>query len=140
MAWRYRLAAPLTLYASELRGVTFANEWLTIKNGWVTVTAGYAWDGCTPAWKLATGLWLGVPDGPLGTDGRPVSWRASLVHDALCQFRTEIPGLTKSATVKLFARLLREGSAPAVMCVLYPAAVHLFGPKSWGITKGCKPA
>lgn len=132
--WRYKLDRPFTLWAPELVGVPFSNEWLTIKAGLVTISSGYAWDGCSPAYPIMDGLiWLGIPDGPLMTGGRPVSWQASLVHDALCQFRPEIPGLKKSATVKLFQRLLCESRAPALMRFLYPVAVYLFGPQKWGI-------
>lgn len=55
-----------------------------------------------------------------------------LVHDALCQFRPDIAGLAKSATVDLFRRMLIESGAPGWMCALYPAAVWHFGPQEWG--------
>lgn len=127
--WRYKLDKSVSIYAPELVGTSFSNEFLSIKNCYMTVYSQYAWDGCSPAYPLYGGAWIGVPDGPLGIDGRPVSWRASLFHDALCQFGDEIIGLRKSATVKLFRRLLIEGGAPAWMYVLYPPAVSLFGPK-----------
>lgn len=137
MPWRYRLDTRLDLLTPELVQVEFANRWLEIRHCRLAIATGYAWDGCSPSWKLPArpvlqrGLWMGTWDGPLDTDGRPVTWRASLAHDALCQFRRQLQGVNKAATVALFARLLRESNAPGWMCCLYPAAVDRFGPQDW---------
>lgn len=125
--WRYRLNKRFSTSVPELTGVSFKNEWLTIENRRLTINAGYTWDGCTPARPLFGGLWIGVWDGPLMEDGRPASWTATLVHDALCQFKHEIV-VEKKSTVDLFRRLLKESGAPSWMVVLYPAAVNIFGP------------
>ncbi len=134
MRWRYRLDVDFHGDAPELAGVSFANDWLRIEARRVFVCTGYAWDGCSPSVRLAGGLWLGTWDGPRGNDGRPVSWQASLVHDALCQFRGEIQGLGKAASVRLFGRLLTDAGAPGWMCRLYPWAVSRFGPQDWRVT------
>lgn len=138
-AWRYRLRQCVELHAPELLQVApYAGRWLEVRHCRLTIAAGYAWDGCSPALRLPggpllpPGLWLGPWDGPLGTDGRPAAWRASLVHDALCQHRDELRGLTRDATVQLFSRLLAESGAPGWMRRLYPAAVARFGPQAWG--------
>jgi hypothetical protein len=138
MTWRYRLRERFEVFAPELLTVAYAGPWLEIRHCRLAIPAGYAWDGCSPALRLPggpalpTGLWLGPWDGPLGADGRPVTWRPSLVHDALCQFRGDIQGLSKAATVRLFARMLAEAGAPGWMCRLYPAAVSRLGPQSFG--------
>ena len=132
VTWRYRLRQRVELFAPELLTIAYAGPWLEIRHCHLAIPAGYAWDGCSPTLRLPGGLWLGPWDGPLGTDGRPAAWRASLVHDALCQFRTEIPGLTKATTVRLFRRLLAADGAPYWMQRIYPAAVDLFGPQAWG--------
>lgn len=138
MRWRYRLDRPACGEFRSLAGLDFANAWLSIHDGWMRVSEGYAWDGCSPSLRIpGAGLWVGTPDGPLGSDGRPVAWRASLFHDALCQFRADINGLTKETTVRLFAKMLREDGAPDWMSKLYPAAVHRLGPQEWG---GLAPA
>ncbi len=143
MTWRYVLRDRFELSAPELVSVAYAGSWLEIGHCRLVIPAGYAWDGCSPSVRLPGGfllpggVWIGPWDGPLGPDGRPVSWQASLVHDALCQFRPEIQGLTKKATVRLFARMLHESGAPGWMCKLYPAAVHRLGPQEWG---GLAPA
>lgn len=130
MSWRYRLADAFEASAPELIGISFKNEWVTIRHGRIRIAAGYAWDGCSPAWRLPGGIWIGTPDGPLGIDGRPVTWAASLVHDVLCQFRPQIAGLRKAATVALFRRMLSESGA-GWRATVYPAAVDAFGPQDW---------
>lgn len=63
--------------------------WLVIsKDGLITVNSGYSWDGCTPK-IMIFGKVLGVPDGPISEKtGYPATYRASLFHDALCQFQS----------------------------------------------------
>lgn len=101
MSWRYVLRDRFELSAPELVSVTYAGPWLEIGHCRLVIPAGYAWDGCSPSVRLPggfllpSGIWIGPWDGPLGPDGRPVSWQASLVHDALCQFRPEIHGLAR---------------------------------------------
>lgn len=132
MAWRYQLEQRAAHRFPVLAEVNYSNEWVTIHDGWMVVRAGYAWDGCSPAWAVpGTSLWLGAPDGPLGPDGRPVAWRASLFHDALCQFRGDIPGVTKAASVAVLAELLLLDAAPRWMRVLYPFVVQHFGPQDF---------
>jgi len=130
--WRYRLERPATATSPRLADICFGNDWLSIYRGKVRVSEGYAWDGCSPAFPVPhTRLWLGPPDGPLGTDGRPAAWRASLFHDALCQFRRDIPTLTKAAATALFAQALVDADAPAWMQRLYPLVVFRFGPQDF---------
>lgn len=132
MRWRYRLDRPACGEFRSLAGLDFANAWLSIHDGWMRVSEGYAWDGCSPSLRIpGAGLWVGTPDGPLGSDGRPVAWRASLFHDALCQFRGVIPGLTAEAATAVFAGLLAADGAPYWMQRIYPAAVLRFGPQDF---------
>lgn len=131
MAWRYRLDQPFVLTSPWLAGVHYAGEWARIESQTIEIATAYAWDGCSPAYRLPGGIWIGTWDGPPRPDGRPVTWRASLVHDVLCQFRREIQGLSKEQTVRLFDSMLREDGAPAWMNELYPAAVSRFGPQQW---------
>ena len=136
--WRYRSDTPFVLHSPLLAGVRYLGDWLRIDAQILEIAAGYAWDGCSPALRLPGGIWIGTPDGPLGADGRPVAWRASLVHDALCQFRDEIVGLSKEASVRIFASLLAVDAAPLLMQRLYPLGVRLFGPQDWRV--GCNEA
>jgi len=130
--WRYRLEQPAIATYACLNGISFGNDWLSIYHGKVRVSEGYAWDGCSPALRIPyTRRWLGPPDGPLGIDGRPAAWRASLFHDALCQFRRDIPALTKVQTTALFAQTLSDANAPFWMQRLYPFAVRWLGPQDF---------
>jgi hypothetical protein len=56
------------------------------RDGQITVLKGYCWDGCTPKFCVMDIL-IGTPEGAvLEQTGKPKTWDASLVHDALCQF------------------------------------------------------
>lgn len=129
--WRYRLDRTFRHGSTHLAGVTYLNDWIDIRHGAILIHPGYAWDGCSPAWRLPGGLWLGAPDGPLGIDGRPLTFHASLVHDALCQFKAEIP-ISKAATVALFAELLQLANFPSWRVWLYATAVAKLGPQRFG--------
>ena len=128
--WRYKLTKPFEKSTPHLIGVDFSNEWITIRHGRITIKAGYAWDGCSPTWNLGP-LWFGPWDGPLTSEGKPVTFYATLVHDALCQFRPDIPNLSKKQTVDLFRSMLIESGAPTWMIRLYPWAIDHFGPQNW---------
>lgn len=63
--------------------------WLEIKkDGKIIVKKDYAWDGCSPKLNILDLLWVGTPDGAIN-EGKPVTYYASLVHDALGQFRED---------------------------------------------------
>lgn len=128
--WRYRLDDPYEITSPHLVGVSFHNHWLTIANTHLIVSAGYAWDGCSPSWPLGP-LWIGTWDGPRRSDGRPAAFYASLVHDALSQFSSEIP-ITREATLRLFADMLAARQFPHTLIQLYTWAVRHFGPQDFG--------
>ncbi|BAK75374.1 protein of unknown function [Pseudogulbenkiania sp. NH8B] len=132
MAWRYRLDRPFHHTSTHLVSVEYRNDWIDIRpRGSIFIQPGYAWDGCSPAWRLPAGLWLGTPDGPLMPDGRPQTFYASLVHDALCQWKREIP-IKRRATVQVFAELLQLAGFPTWRVWLYVGAVARFGPSRFG--------
>ncbi len=80
------------------------------EHGTITVKGshlnGYAWDGCTPKVNIFD-LWLvGVPDGrEVVTTQKPITFYASMVHDALCQYREAI-GLTRRQADRVFLKYL----------------------------------
>ena len=135
--WRYKLDEPFIIKSIHLEGITFRNEWIEIEDGVMIIHAQYAWDGCTPAYCIYEGdkafndVWIGIWDGPVGEDGKVVTWQATVVHDALCQFRKEIRGLTKDKTVKLFKSLLKSNGCPWCIATIYPFMVSQFGPQDW---------
>lgn len=91
---------------------SFESQWLDIStSGTITVKAndnGYAWDGCTPKWSFL-GLWIaGVPDGHVDyRTGKPYTYYASLVHDALYQYLHSVP-VTKKQIDLLFLKMLGD--------------------------------
>jgi len=106
---------------------------LLTTDGTITVMKGYAWDGATPK-TCAFDLVLGTPDGVvfLGT-GKPKTYYATLVHDALYQFLPEDPPLTRRQADHCFLLLMREHKF--ALRHVYWLAVRLFGWISWRITR-----
>lgn len=129
--WRYQLDRAFRHGSPHLLGVSYSNEWIDIRHGAILIHRGYAWDGCSPAVRLPGGIWLGTPDGPLMADGRPQTFCASLVHDALCQWADEIP-IRQAATLGVFEELLQEAGFPGWRIWLYVQAVKRFGPQAFG--------
>jgi hypothetical protein len=134
--WRYKLQQEYRCYSKAFEHVSFTREWFAIQNGLLIIPKGYAWDGCSPSYKLPSsifknGYWFGTPEGPLGIDGHPVSYVASLVHDALCQYRPSLTGVTKKMSVDIFKEKLIEHEAPDYVINLYPRIVSMFGPQGW---------
>lgn len=127
---RYCLEELFTYQSEHLLGVEFSNAWTTIRNGTITIQPGYVWDGCTPAWYIPMVGWFGVPEGSLDKSGKSQAYYASLVHDALCQFRKDIP-IAKKATVKLFKDMLLERDFHLCRATLYAKCVDMFGPQNW---------
>lgn len=135
--WRYMLRKEYVLHFNNHMGLDFESEWLSVKDSCIRIKTGYAWNGCDPAFRIAfkpfkRRMWIGTPDGfKRGSNGRPVTWEASLVHDAFCQYRKQLRGVTKDFTVITFKELLIKNNAPSWMVFFYPKAIHHFGPQEW---------
>ncbi len=98
-------------------------------SGTITITNGYAWNGCSPKFCLWD-LLIGTPDGVVhAVTGRPKTYYASLVHDALYQFLPDGLPLTRRDADAFFLRLLAESEfAPRW---LYWAVVRAIGGVVW---------
>jgi hypothetical protein len=105
--WIFRLTEPKE-FSSPLTGITFQGQWLTIlPDGKLIITKGYAWDGCTPKWNILDLFILGTPDGIINyKTGLPKTYYASLVHDALYQYKHYLP-FTRKQIDKLFLEMLQ---------------------------------
>jgi hypothetical protein len=125
--WRYALADDYSYSSPHLAGITFQNEWVTIRTCNIRIKTGYAWDGCSPCISVLGLYYLGTPDGAQHL-GLPATYHASLVHDALCQWKHE-NRVGKAATVAIFRDLLLEVKFP--LAGLYAAAVDVFGPQDF---------
>lgn len=103
------------------------------RGGRITVTRGYSWDGCSP--KLC--LWdilIGTPDGVVHVHtGKPKTYYASLVHDALYQFLPDGLPFRRSEIDSFFLRLLAESDFRPRF--IYWTAVRVFGGLSRRVTR-----
>lgn len=103
------------------------------QNGQLTVTSGYAWNGCSPKFCVFDIL-LGTPEGVVhASTGRPKTYYASLVHDALYQFLPEGLRLGRRQADWFFLRLLAESEfAPRW---IYWGVVRIIGGLVWRRTR-----
>ena len=85
-------------FRTNIKDRTFENEWIELlPNGVITISKGYAWNGCSPKIEVLD-LIIGTPDGRSSrTDYKPLTFRASMVHDAIYQFKEVIPITRKEA-------------------------------------------
>lgn len=123
--WIFKIDEPFC-YKSNIKGHTFQARWLSVQpDGTITIPAGYAWDGCSPKLDIADVLILGTPDGIVDiASGKPKTYHASLVHDALYQyFRWH--NIERREIDRLFLEIMRQKQfLPAI---LYFWAVRIFG-------------
>ena len=107
-----------------LKGRTFGSNWLTISGGEISIETNYAWNGCSPKFQLLD-LIIGTPDGATNlTHGYPKAYYASMVHDALYQYKSTVP-VTRKEADWLFYKMLKEENF--FWAKVYYAAVRLFG-------------
>lgn len=98
-------------YYTNLTNREFNANWIEINhNGVITVNPNklsYAWDGCSPKFNFLD-LTFGTPDGKLQLDTqKPITYYASLLHDAIYQHKSVIPISRKEADT-LFYLVLKE--------------------------------
>lgn len=103
------------------------------ESGRFTIMEGYAWDGCSPKFCVWDIL-LGTPDGVVHAQtGRPKTYYASMVHDALYQFLPDGLPLKRRHADRFFFRLMEESEfAPRW---IYWGAVSIFGGVIWRATR-----
>jgi hypothetical protein len=98
-------------------------------DGRVTVTKGYSWNGCSPK-VCFFDINIGTPDGVVHKQtGRPKTYYASLVHDALYQFRKVDAPYSRRQADACFLRLMKESDF--LLRYIYWAAVRVFGWIVW---------
>jgi len=97
---------------TNITGKDFEYKWLVVENnGKITVRGtyfhGYAWDGCSPKW-YCFGRIRGTPDGKDDPrTGKPITYYASMFHDALYQFKCVVDITRREADI-LFHLILKE--------------------------------
>ena len=87
-----------------------------LKSGEIFIPKGYSWDGCTPSWKFL-GRWWGTPD-------TAKTYKGSLLHDALYQYKSEIE-LSRKDADSLFKQVLKLNKFS--LYHIYYGAVRLLG-------------
>jgi hypothetical protein len=112
-------------YQSDIYGYRFEAPFLSVyEDGLIYIPAGYSWDGNSLKFCLV-GRVVGTPDGRIDPrTGKPVTYYASLVHDALYQYilAHKIP---RKQIDDLYLKMLREAEFKSAG--LYYRAVRLFG-------------
>jgi hypothetical protein len=106
----------------------YDNDWISVCNSSITIRArrdhSYAWDGCSPKKNWLDITW-GTPDGRLDfKTKKPITYYASLFHDAIYQFKNEIPISRKEADI-IFKLMLKD--AGFYWWRVYYWMVRLFG-------------
>lgn len=99
--------------------------------------AGYAWDGCTPKWEFLDFI-FGTPDGRLDIlTEKPMTYYASMIHDAIYQYKSQIPISRKDADI-IFLLILKESGFR--WSWLYYFLVRMFGwlYGTWNTTKNTR--
>ena len=97
--------------------------------GRLTITRGYAWNGCSPKFCVLDIL-VGTPDGAVDRrTGRPKTYFASMVHDALYQFLDTESPITRRQADACFLKLM--GESDFALRHLYWLAVRVFGCFVW---------
>ena len=123
----FPIAADLVFYDSS-----GAVRLIIEAGGKVTVTRGYAWNGCSPKFCLFD-ITFGTPDGVVHKrTGRPKTYFASMVHDALYQFLDAGSPVTRRQADQAFLRLMADSEFSRRA---YWLAVRLFG---WLVWRGKK--
>lgn len=97
--------------------------------GLITVTRGYAWNGCSPK-VCFLDLLIGTPDGAVyAPTGRPKTYFASMVHDALYQFLRADSPITRPQADDCFLRLM--AASEFSLRHVYWLAVRVLGWLVW---------
>jgi len=115
---------------TNITGRKFESDWLTVaETGKITVHGsneqGYAWDGCSPKWNFLQLTW-GTPDGRLDYETeKPLTYYASLIHDALYQYKSEGLPISRREADVIFNIILKKREF--IWRWLYNLAVRAFG-------------
>lgn len=118
----FKLEEDFEFYDPRLEGIDISLPFVTLKDGVLTIMKGYAWDGCTPKRSFFDVAVIGTPDGIVDIiSGRPKTYYASLVHDALYQYEL---GTRKDAD-KIFYELMKFQNFK--LSWLYYFAIRIFG-------------
>ncbi len=135
MFWRFKLEGDHTWASGVPVDATFSFHddnkgklrLVIHPDGRIQVKDGYAWDGCSPKFSIFDLFYIGTPDGVMNVrTGKPKTYCASLVHDALYQFMDHPDMPYSRAQMDRFFRVLMK-DADFRLGGLYWLAVRVFG-------------
>lgn len=105
----HKLEEEYFTFIKELWNIEFESEWMVIRNGNVFIKEGYSWDGCSPKWEWVDFV-FGTPEGRICVyTGKPITYEASLIHDALYQFKGS-HGISRRTSDLIFKKMLKRKS------------------------------
>lgn len=120
--WESNISVPCDMAFADRFGVRRLE---ILQSGRIRVLEGYSWDGCTPK-ACVLDLTVGVPDGVIDSNKeKPKTYYASLVHDALYQFKNAGLPYSRYQADLFFLRLMAETGFR--LRYIYFAAVVAFG-------------
>ena len=108
--YKYKLEEDYVYYHPLLKGSNLFTKWMTIIDGTITIKKGYAWNGCSPNMVVLGIFEFGTPDGAL-REGKPWTYYASLIHDALTQYRMA-GEYSRIDSIVIFGDMLKEVKFP----------------------------
>ncbi len=114
---------------TNLVGRSFKNDWLEIYEDGTMIlkgshAKGYAWDGCSPKMNFIDVIW-GTPDGRFDyKTEKQITYYASMFHDVLYQFKSQICISRKESDLIFKVILLKHKFR---LTAIYFSAVRLFG-------------
>ena len=115
----FELAHPI------FEGITFIAPFVMIAAGKLIIKEGYSWDGNTPQFKVFGLVRIGTPNGRINPEtGKPKTYYASLVHDALYQY-FPYHGISRKAIDDLYYEMLKQADFKGAG--VYHKAVRAFG-------------
>jgi len=121
------------MYKTHLKGFSFKAEYLELrKSGLLIIPKGYVWDGCSFTFSFLDLFTFGTPEGRIHfKTGKPVTYYASLVHDALYQYHHEI-GISKKVADQLFLKMLNKEKYP--LARVYYLALRTYNTATYILT------
>lgn len=104
----FTLEADFEISHPIFENVTFMGDFVMIAGGKLYIKAGYSWDGNTPQFKLFGLVRIGTPNGRINPEtGKPKTYYASLVHDALYQYFPKHE-ISRKAIDDLYFEMLKQ--------------------------------
>jgi len=121
--YKFRTLTPI-VFETGILNRSFKNDWIEIlPSGKIIVSKDYAWDGCTPKFNFLD-LTIGTPDGRVVDYTYQITWYASLIHDAVYQFKKDVP-ITRLEADNLFYEELCKQKFK--LRAVYYVGVRVFG-------------